>query len=120
MIQRIMVFLMMSDGDFLQGEYDTYVKYCNWCGIKPLSVADCKSLDSRLSANDIIQDIDLIKLFREDFNPENYQALIQGFCYLALTGDKALDENEYYIIRCFFEPGYDYVPATWEQFKREW
>ena len=27
--QHIIVFLMLSDDDFLQGEYDAYCKYCN-------------------------------------------------------------------------------------------
>ena len=57
---------------------------------------------------------------RESIEPDKYEALILAFCYLCLQGDKAMDENEYYILRCFFEKGYDYAPATWQQFKDEW
>ena len=28
---------MLSDGDFLQGEYDAYCKFCNYANIKPLT-----------------------------------------------------------------------------------
>ena len=64
--------------------------------------------------------IKLLTNLREFIDPENYEAMVQGFGYLCLSGDKAMDENEYYILRCFFEPGYDYAPESWEQFKKEW
>ena len=35
--QEIFVFIMLSDDDFLQGEYDAYCKYCGFAGFKPLS-----------------------------------------------------------------------------------
>jgi hypothetical protein len=44
----------------------------------------------------------------------------QFIIHLVEQGDKAMDENEYYILRCFFEAGYDYAPSTWQQFKDEW
>lgn len=118
--QHIFVFLMLSDGDFLQGEYDAYCKYCNWAGFQPLSVADSRALYNRLSVDDLVDDIKVLIDLREGIDPENYEAMVQGFCYLALAGDKEMDENEYYILRCFFESGYDYAPSTWEQFKKEW
>ena len=49
-----------------------------------------------------------------------YEAMVLAFCYLCLHGDKAMDENEYYILRCFFEQGVDYAPSSWQQFKDEW
>ncbi len=118
--QRLILYFQFTDGDFLQGEYDAYVKYCNWANIQPLTVADCRNLYNRLSTDDLINDIKLVNNLRDAINPENFEAMVQGFCYMALLGDKQLDENEYYILRCFFADGYDYCPSTWEQFKKEW
>lgn len=43
-----------------------------------------------------------------------------GILFSFLVGRQIFDENEYYILRCFFEDdSYDYCPSTWEQFKRE-
>ncbi len=118
--QHIFVFMMLSDGDFLQGEYDAYCKYCSWAGFQPLSVADTRALYNRLTVDDLVSDISVLVKLRDLIDPENYEAMVQGFCYLTLLGDKEMDENEYYILRCFFESGYDYAPSTWDQFKREW
>ena len=118
--QRIIISIMLCDGEFLQGEYDAYLKYCSWAGFKALSVSEVRSLHSRISSDELIADINLITGMREYFDPENYEALVKGFCFFSLAGDKSFDENEYYIIRCFFDSYYDYVPSTWEQFKREW
>ena len=46
--------------------------------------------------------------------------MIQGFCHLIFLGDNAIDENEYYILRCFLDDAYDKYPSDWESFKREW
>ncbi|MBE7088648.1 MAG: hypothetical protein E7370_03945 [Clostridiales bacterium] len=118
--QHIFVYIMLSDGDFLQGEYDAYCRYCKWAGIDALSVEDARALYNRLNNDEVANDIALLTNLRGSIDPENYEAMVKGFCYLALAGDKEMDENEYYILRCFFEDGYDYAPKTWEQFKREW
>lgn len=118
--QHIFVFMMLSDGDFLQGEYDAYCKYCQWAGFKPLSVSDTRELYQRLGVDVLANDISTLVELREFIDPENYEALVQGFCYLSLAGDREFDENEYYILRCFFERGFDYAPATWTDFKNEW
>lgn len=118
--QHIIVFLTFSDGQFLQGEYDAYVKYCNWARIKPLTAEDCKSLFERLPVEDVATDIQLLTCTREFIDPDNYFSMVMGLCYFTLFGDKSFDENEFYIIKMFFEQGYDYCPSTWEQFKAEW
>lgn len=118
--QRIFVFVTNSDGDFLQGEYDAYVKYCNWACINPLSVDDCKALYNRTSVDVLSNDIRTLSALRDRIDDSVYEAMVVGFCFLSLLGDRAFDENEYYILRCFFKDGYDYCPSTWEQFKREW
>lgn len=118
--QEIFVFIMLSDDDFLQGEYDAYCKFCNYAGIQPLSVADCRSLYGRTSVERLGQDINFLSQLRETIEPSKYEAMVLAFCYLCLHGDKAMDENEYYILRCFFEQGVDYAPSSWQQFKDEW
>ena len=118
--QEIFVFIMLSDDDFLQGEYDAYCKFCKYAGIEPLSVSDCRALYQRTSVEKLSQNIAFLQELRDTIEPDKYEAMVLGFCYLCLHGDKAMDENEYYILRCFFEAGYDYAPSTWEQFKKEW
>ncbi len=118
--QDILVFIALSDGDFLQGEYDAYVKYCNWAGIQPLSVDDCRALYKRTTTDRVADDISLLKSYRYHIDEDKYTALVYACCLLSLLGDKQFDENEYYIIRCFFDSSVDYCPSTWEQFKIEW
>ena len=117
--QRILVFLMLCDEDFLQGEYDCYKTFCDYAKYEALTVSDCRSLYNRLSVDDLTDEIATLVKLRDSIDPENYEAMVQGFCYFCLSGDKAMDENEYYILRCFFQ-GSDYAPSSWDQFKREW
>lgn len=118
--QRIFVFIMKCDGEFLQGEYDAYCKFCKWAKIQALTVADVNALYSRTSVDTVIEDIKLINGLREFIDGDNYNAMVLGWCYLSLLGDGKFDENEYYIIRCFYDARYDYSPRDWAQFKREW
>ena len=117
--QRILVFLMLCDEDFLQGEYDCYKTFCDYAKYEALTVSDCRSLYNRLSVDELTDEIATLVKLRDSIDPENYEAMVQGFCYFCLSGDKAMDENEYYILRCFFQ-GSDYAPSSWDQFKREW
>ena len=118
--QEIFVMIMLSDDDFLQGEYDAYCKFCKYANIEPLSVADCRSLYGRTSVDKLAENINFLSKLRDSIDSSKYEAMVLAFCYLCLQGDKAMDENEYYILRCFFEAGYDYAPSTWQQFKDEW
>ena len=118
--QRVFIFLMLSDGDFLQGEYDAYCKFCNYAEIKPLTVSRIRELYNDWSIDVLIREITFLAGFRDALEPSDFSAMVRGFCFMSLCGDKSFDENEYYILRCFFDSDYDYVPSTWEQFKREW
>ena len=118
--QNILIYISMSDSDFLQGEYDAYVKYCNWAGIRALSVDDCKAFYNRTSTDKLSEDIYLLKSYRYHLDDNHYESMVLAFCILSLLGDKAFDENEYYIIRCFFDDSVDYCPSNWTQFKKEW
>lgn len=117
--QHIIVFFMLCDDDFWRGEYDCYKTFCQYAKYEPLSPDDCRALYNRMSDDDLIDDIAKLAKLRDRIDPDNYEAMVQGFAYFCLTGDKAMDKNEYYILRCFFE-SCDYAPDTWEQFKREW
>ena len=118
--QTVYVFIMLADGDFLQGEYDAYVKFCELAGYQCLTVDECKSFYKRKTTSDLAESIRTIKNYRYNVSANNYEAMIVAFCYLCLLGDKAMDENEYYIIRCFFDESEDYCPSDWATFKREW
>ena len=119
-LQDVYAFIINCDGDVLQGEYDAYVNFCRYAGIKALSVSDIKSLYARKTVNDLSASISYINSFRSYVDDSKFEALVLSFCYLALLGDKTMDENEYYILRCFFDKDYDYCPSDWATFKREW
>ena len=102
-----------------QGEYDAYVKFCELAGYQCLTVDECKSFYKRKTTSDLAESIRTIKNYRYNVSTNNYEAMIVAFCYLCLLGDKAMDENEYYIIRCFFDESEDYCPSDWATFKRE-
>jgi len=120
MFQRIFVFIMKCDGEFLQGEYDAYCKFCSYAGIRALTVSDVNALYDRTDVDVVIEDIKLINNLREYIDGDNFNAMVLGWCYLSLLGDTTVDENEYYIIRCFYDSRYDYCPRDWDTFKREW
>lgn len=118
--QRVYVAIMLCDGDFLQSEYDTYLLFCKNANFKPLSVEECKNLYGRMDAKEILNRAASIKKLRELVSPEDYESMVLGFCYLCLQGDRTMDENEFYILSMFFEPGYDLFPDSWDRFKKEW
>lgn len=118
--QHIFLFFMLCDDDFLQGEYDAYCKFCKWANIKPLSTDRMRELYREIKVDTLINDIGLLFRLRNSIPAAKYEDMVQGFCYLTLLGDRAFDENEYYILRCFYEVGYDIQPSDWEAFKKEW
>lgn len=120
MFQRIIISFMLTDGDFNQEEYDAYCTFCDYADFKPLTPQRCREIFNSMDNNDLAKFIRMLIDLREIVNPEDWRYMILGFCYLCLMGDKAMDENEYYILRCFFEKGFDYAPVDWAAFKREW
>ena len=118
MVQKLLACLIMADGDHLQGEYDAYVKYCNWAGFRSLSASDLRELDRRTSMDELKGIVGVIKTVRPYIDESNYECFVKSLCYMSLFGDKKVDENEYYIIAALCDPSRDYVPS-WEQFKRE-
>ena len=118
--QDLLVYIMKTDGDLLNGEYDAYKSFCNYAYVVPLSVNDVNALYQRKTVDDLVKRINYIKSFRREIDDNQYEAMILSFCYFCLLGDRAFDENEYYILRCFFDEDYDYCPKDWNTFKKEW
>ena len=118
LFQKIIVNFMLCDGEFLQGEYDCYCKFCNFCHVQPLSVADCRSFYNRVSIEDLANNIRVVYNLRSAMGEDKYHAMVRGFCHFCLLSDHEMDENEYYILVCFYARGE--APATWAQFKQEW
>ena len=118
-IQRILVWLMLADGDFLQGEYDAYLKYCKWANFQPLTVDDCYALFNRMTRDDIMSCINHVTATRGHIDESDYRAFVRSLCFMSLFGDKELDKGEYTLISFFFNRSSDYSP-DWETFKREW
>lgn len=116
--ENIIVHIMKCDDDFLQGEYDAYVKFAKYCGYRNFSADDIRNMS--FDRNTLIRCINKLKSYRFVISEENYESMIQGFCHLIFLGDNAIDENEYYILRCFLDDAYDKYPSDWESFKREW
>ncbi len=118
--ESLMAWLMICDGDFLQGEYDAYCKFCKWAGEYDKSPDELRALCNNTPIEDVIESIQALLAFRPYISGDNYRAMVKGFCYLSLAADKELDKNEYLLLNCFFEPGFDYAPRDWEAFKNEW
>lgn len=117
--QHLFIFLTLSDGHFLHDEYDMYCKYCAWAKFKPLSIADCRMLYDKLTVQNLLSDIRFLTSLRQYTSPEYYTAMVQGLCFIALLGDLEFDENEYYILRGFFQSGFDTFPDSYAKFKIE-
>lgn len=117
-MQNILVYMALADGEFLQGEYDIYKLFCNEVSIEPLSVEDFKALYDRLTDTKVIEAIKVFLTCRKTMDPEDYTSLVLALGYFACAGDNEIDEKEYYIIRLFFDPKFDEVPLTWQEFDR--
>lgn len=118
LFQEIIVNFMLCDNEFLQSEYDAYCKFCNFAKVKPLSVADTRSYYNRVSIDKLRESIRFLCGLRSGIGEDNFHAMVRGFCHFCLLSDHEMDENEYYILACFYKN--NEAPSTWAQFKREW
>ena len=118
LFQQIIVNFMLCDDEFLQGEYDCYCRFCNFAHVQPLSVADCRSYYNRVSVEELGNSIRRLYNLRSSLGVEKYHAMVRGFCHFCLLSDKEMDENEYYILSCFYAS--NEAPSSWAQFKKEW
>ena len=118
LIQDLLIWFIMSDKEFLQGEYDAYAKYCEWADFEALTPKQCLERYKKLDIDYIIQIVKHISTSRDYIPEEDYEAFVTSFCFLSLFGDKEVDKEEYAIIASFFTSDEDYCPS-WEQFKKE-
>ena len=117
-LEIVIIGIMKNDIDLLQGEYDAYIKFADSCNKKHYNSNEIRNMS--LTTDQISKAINVLTNYRYSISNEVYEGMVLAFCYLALLGDTAFDENEYYIIRCFFNSSLDYCPSDWETFKREW
>ena len=116
--ENIIIHIMKCDDDFLQGEYEAYILFTKYCGYRNFTADEIRNMP--FDRDRLIRCIDMLKSYRFAISEENYESMIQGFCHLIFLGDNQIDENEFYILRCFFDDAYDECPIDWESFKREW
>lgn len=118
--QELFAVIILADNQILQGEYDAYLKYCSFAGFKPLDSKELKKLIAQIDDNRILTHIHLIDSLRDHISDDDYSTFIRSLCYLSLMGDKVFDEREYSLIRNFYREGYDEVPNSFEELKKEW
>lgn len=107
MVQRILAHLIVSDGEYLQGEYDAYLKYCKWAGFKPLSVPELEKLGKAVNFDEFKKYAEIISATRQYIDEDHYECFVLSLCYMSLFGDKKIDENEYKLITWFLDKDKD-------------
>ena len=107
MVQRILAHFIVCDGEYLQGEYDAYLKYCDWAGFEPLSVRRLEELGHEVSFDEYKKYADIILATRPNVGERNYECFVLSLCYMSLFGDKKIDEMEYKLITWFLDPNKD-------------
>ena len=118
MVQKLLAFLILADGENYSGEMSAYNKYCEWAGFQPLTPDQLFKVVKRTSIDELKGIVSVIKQSRSHMSENNYVCFVLSLCYMSLFGDKEVDENEYYLITALCDPRYDHIP-TWEQFKKE-
>lgn len=116
--------LLLCLDDMLDSDYSIYCDVCKALGHTPRTKENLRKYNHTLCENKYekaIQKIGfLYSVARRCVAPEKIEALVQGFCYLALS-DNTVDESEYDVILVsFFDEDIDVYPKTWEQFKLEY
>ncbi len=119
LVQDILIFTMFSDCDLIKQEYDAYVKFCDWAGYRPLTPDELSKRLDEIEVDKIAEDIKFLLSMRELIDGSKFDSFVKGLCCFCFMGDRKLDENEYYILRSFYERDYDYKPETWEDCKAE-
>lgn len=117
--QHIFVFLMMGDSNVSKNEYECYKVFCNYCKVEPLTQSDCRALYTRLETDTVVGDIEFLRDLRDYLkDADDYEAMVQGFCYFCLADSKNLNETQYLVLSFFFE-NMDTIPSNWGAYKRK-
>lgn len=118
LVQDLIIWFILADRELLRGEYDAYVKYCEWADIKPLSAKQIVERHEELDIEYIRKTVKHLSEARDYIPEDDYEAFVTSLCFLSLFGDKEVDKEEYGIIANFFNKAHDYCPS-WEKFKKE-
>ena len=117
-VQDILIWLMFSDGQLIQGEYDGYLRFCDYADFEPLSVEKCVERSKKLDVDYLISLIKHIAAARSHIPEDDYEAFVKSLCHMILFGDQEIDEEEYELLSCFFTSDDDYCPE-WNEFQKE-
>lgn len=119
-LQRVLVYLMLSDDGLQQEEYDSYVSFCKHIDFLPLDIKSIQNMFSEISFSRAVINVNLIKNIRTFCDEALYEELTKALIYLCLLGDKEMDKEEYELIKCFYDPAIDIYPKSLEEFKKYW
>lgn len=116
--------LLLCLDDKLDSDYNTYCDICKALGHTPRTKENLRKYNHTLCENKYEKASQKIRFLysvaRRCVAPEKIEALVQGFCYLALS-DNIVNETEYEVILVsFFDKDIDVYPKTWGQFKLEY
>ena len=119
--------LILSNDKIEEGEYEVYTGFCKIVGFEPMPRNKIIGFSDELfdELKDSSEDTRLVRIlggfhaFRSQTPPSAFSALISGLACLSVV-DGVVAENEYDIVSALLEKGFDTVPSTWEQFKREY
>ena len=117
-VQDLLIWIMFADNQLIQGEYDAYEEFCSWAKYEALSVKSVIERKNELTIDYLISVIKHIVQTRKHIPDDDYESFVKALCYMALFGDKDLDQEEYVLISCFFNEDVDYCPS-WEDYLKE-
>lgn len=115
--QRYCAYVLTCDRNLTLNEYNVYEEFINFTEFVPLTFEQIISIKLKATSDSISSDAFFIRNIRPALNPKLYADLVTGLCMLALIGNNAFDQGEFYIIGCLFENGFDFCPSSWEEFK---
>lgn len=118
-IQDILIWIIFSDQEFIQAEYDAYLKFADYANFEPLSVQKCIDRKKQLDVDYVISLINHIVAARKHIPENDYESFVKSLCLISMFGDSEIDKEEYELISCFFTSEGDYSPS-WEDFLKEW
>jgi hypothetical protein len=119
-----LVIMLINADENLELDYDIYCAFCARTSHTPRTKEEVRTLAAALFENNGAKAVEKTKLFKEVGRAcmphKKYFDLVQGFCHLALS-DNIVDEGEYVVISMtLFKKGFDTIPDTWEDFKKEY
>lgn len=114
-LQRLISYLIVADQGVYEEEYAAYCKCCDLFVSNPLSLAQYQAFCNELNFDMLVQDVYAIVYFRDQIDPDKYEAFVWGLALLALIGDASITEAEYIILSMFFDESRDYIPS-WEEY----